>query len=335
MVSIYRWFLRFPYLLRLLFIVIIVILFFGTIIHYIEPDQFPTIFDGVWWAIITTSTIGYGDYVPGTIEGRLVAIILIFIGAGIVAAYFVALSSSTVKKQSAVGKGEMKVNWKDHFIIVGWNERTKEMIKCFKEIHPNQLIVLIDSNLKENPFTKESNILFVKGNAATDEVLLKANIKEASLILITSDPTRTELNADMNTILFIVAIKGVAPDIFCIAEILTSEQIINAKRAGADGIIESNKLISSVMQHAMYSPGISNALLDLVDLHSGARIQLVKEHAFAGQTFASVSQVFLEEEKILLGIKREDRTKMLPPLDTILQNSDELLIISRNNDQCE
>ena len=50
----------------------------------------------------------------------------------------------------------MKVNWKDHFIIVGWNERTKEMIKCFKEnIIPNQLIVLIDSNLKENPFTKE------------------------------------------------------------------------------------------------------------------------------------------------------------------------------------
>ena len=83
MVSVYRWFLRFPYLLRLLFIVIILILFFGTIIHYIEPDQFPTIFDGVWWAITTTSTIGYGDYVPGTIEGRLVAIILIFLVQGL------------------------------------------------------------------------------------------------------------------------------------------------------------------------------------------------------------------------------------------------------------
>ncbi len=326
---VYRKFLRLPYVIRLLFVVILVIVFFGTLIHYIEPNRFPTIFDGIWWAIITTSTIGYGDYVPGTIKGRVIAIILIFLGAGIVAAYFVALASSTIKQQNAIGKGNIQVTWKDHIIIVGWNERTKEIINCLKDIHSEQPIVLIDSNLKESPFTKEKNFIYVKGNASNDEVLHRANIKEASLILVTSDPSRTELNADMNTILFVVAIKGVAPNIFCIAEILTSEQIVNAKRAGADGIIKSNKLISSVMQHPLFSPGISNAILDLVDLHNGARIQLVKEHSFVGHTFASVSQILLEEQKILLGLKRNEQTKIIPPKETLLQNGDELLIILR------
>lgn len=326
---VYRKFLRLPYVIRLFFVVMLVIIFFGTIIHFIEPDRFPTIFDGIWWAIITTSTIGYGDYVPGTIKGRIIAIILIFFGAGIVAAYFVALASSTIKKQNSLGKGIIHVTWKNHIIIVGWNERTKEIINCLKDIHSEQPIVLIDSNLKESPFTKEKSFIYVKGNASNDEVLLRANIKEASLILVTSDPSRTELNADMNTILFVVAIKGVAPNIFCIAEILTSEQIVNAKRAGADGIIKSNKLISSVMQHSLFSPGISNAILDLVDLHNGARFQLVKEHSFAGHTFASVSQILLEEQKILLGLKRDEQTKIIPPKETILHNADELLIISR------
>lgn len=326
---VYRKFLRLPYVIRLLFVVILVIVFFGTLIHYIEPNRFPTIFDGIWWAIITTSTIGYGDYVPGTIKGRVIAIILIFLGAGIVAAYFVALASSTIKQQNAIGKGNIQVTWKDHIIIVGWNERTKEIINCLKDIHSEQPIVLIDSNLKESPFTKEKNFIYVKGNASNDEVLHRANIKEASLILVTSDPSRTELNADMNTILFVVAIKGVAPNIFCIAEILTSEQIVNAKRAGADGIIKSNKLISSVMQHSLFSPGISNAILDLVDLHNGARIQLVKEHSFVGHTFASVSQILLEDQKILLGLKRDEQTKIIPPKETLLQNGDELLIILR------
>ena len=222
------------------------------------------------------------------------------------------------------------MKWKNHFIIVGWNERTKEIIKCFKEIHKEQSIRLIDSDLSESPFSKDSNIMFVKGSAATDQTLLQANIKEADLILVTSDPSRTELNADMNTILYVVAIKGVSPDIYCIAEILTEEQIINAKRAGADEVIQSNKLISSVMQHTLFSHGVSNALLDLVHLNHGARLKLVKENGFNGHTFESASQVFLKEQKLLIGVKRDNQTKIIPKKDTILQNDDELLIISHD-----
>ena len=125
-----------------------------------EPERFPTIFDGIWWSIITTSTIGYGDYVPGTIKGKILAMVLIFFGAGIVAAYFVAIASSTVKKQSAFIKGTVHVKWKNHMIIIGWNERTKEILQCLNKIKPDQTVVLIDSNLDENPFSKEKNILF-------------------------------------------------------------------------------------------------------------------------------------------------------------------------------
>lgn len=75
---IFHWFLRFPYVVRLLFIVIFILIAFGTIIHFIEPDNFPTIFDGIWWAIVTTSTVGYGDFVPGTVKGRIIAMLLIF-----------------------------------------------------------------------------------------------------------------------------------------------------------------------------------------------------------------------------------------------------------------
>src|SRR5499425_2288717 len=61
----------------------------ASIMHVIErhaqPDKFGTIPDAMWWAIVTLGTIGYGDVVPVTAFGRVVASITIFIGLIMVA----------------------------------------------------------------------------------------------------------------------------------------------------------------------------------------------------------------------------------------------------------
>jgi voltage-gated potassium channel len=64
-------------------------LFAAGIMHLAErhaqPDKFGTIPDAMWWAIVTLGTIGYGDVVPITLFGRMVASITIFIGLIMVA----------------------------------------------------------------------------------------------------------------------------------------------------------------------------------------------------------------------------------------------------------
>ena len=46
----------------------------------VQPDKFGTIPDAMWWAIVTLGTIGYGDVVPVTVLGRMVASVTIFAG---------------------------------------------------------------------------------------------------------------------------------------------------------------------------------------------------------------------------------------------------------------
>ena len=48
--------------------------------RHVQPDKLGTIPDAMWWAIVTLSTIGYGDVVPVTPLGKLVAIISVFLG---------------------------------------------------------------------------------------------------------------------------------------------------------------------------------------------------------------------------------------------------------------
>jgi voltage-gated potassium channel len=64
-------------------------LFSASIMHVVErdaqPDKFGTIPESMWWAIVTLGTIGYGDVVPVTTLGRVVASFTIFLGLIMVA----------------------------------------------------------------------------------------------------------------------------------------------------------------------------------------------------------------------------------------------------------
>ena len=51
-----------------------------------QPENFKSVFDGLWWAIATLTTVGYGDVKPETIGGKLFSSIVVLCGLGIVAA---------------------------------------------------------------------------------------------------------------------------------------------------------------------------------------------------------------------------------------------------------
>ena len=53
--------------------------------HAVQPEVFASIFHSLCWAVITLTTVGYGDMFPVTIVGRLFTIVILLVGLGIVA----------------------------------------------------------------------------------------------------------------------------------------------------------------------------------------------------------------------------------------------------------
>jgi voltage-gated potassium channel len=53
--------------------------------HEAQPEEFASVFDGMWWAVTSLTTVGYGDAYPVTVGGRLFTFFVLMIGLGVVA----------------------------------------------------------------------------------------------------------------------------------------------------------------------------------------------------------------------------------------------------------
>lgn len=53
--------------------------------HQAQPEVFRSVFDGIWWAVCTLTTVGYGDAYPVTMAGRMFTVVILLTGLGVVA----------------------------------------------------------------------------------------------------------------------------------------------------------------------------------------------------------------------------------------------------------
>ena len=83
--------------------------------------------DALWWSIVTISTVGYGDSFPVTTGGRIVAVILIFIGVGIFFGYIAGFMANLLEiDEEEEDPQMMRIEKNDllagHMNIQGWPE---------------------------------------------------------------------------------------------------------------------------------------------------------------------------------------------------------------------
>ena len=53
----------------------------GLLMTVVDGESFPSIGSGLWWAVQTVTTVGYGDNVPTNLTGRLVAVLVMLLGS--------------------------------------------------------------------------------------------------------------------------------------------------------------------------------------------------------------------------------------------------------------
>jgi voltage-gated potassium channel len=80
------------------FVAVIVLLASSVAMHELErqaqPEKFGRLSDALWWSFVTLTTVGYGDMYPVTAAGRIVAVITMLVGIGVLGTFLSLVGSS-------------------------------------------------------------------------------------------------------------------------------------------------------------------------------------------------------------------------------------------------
>jgi voltage-gated potassium channel len=70
----------------------------GIFVTVVDREEYPSIGSGLWWAVQTVTTVGYGDNVPGSTAGRLVAVLVMLLGISFLTVITAAITSTFVAR---------------------------------------------------------------------------------------------------------------------------------------------------------------------------------------------------------------------------------------------
>src|SRR6186997_2675860 len=243
-----------------------------------------SIFDSFNWGIATVLGQGDSSYVTSP-AGRLIGWFLILFGVamlGMITGALVALVIDFLLKE---GQGLGAAGFKDHIVVCGWNTTARDLIDELKGDDYHSKIVVI-ADLEKNP--AGSGVYFVRGDATNVEDLERAGIQEAAAALVF--PADASDDADMRSILTIMAIEHVAPQVRTVAEVNNPRHEQHFRRAEVDELLVTSKVASHLLARSALYPGLTGLVTDIVSGGEGSelyRITLPEE--YMGLTIDEVS----------------------------------------------
>jgi voltage-gated potassium channel len=247
----------------------------GVSIYLVEVKPNPTIetmVDGLWWALVTITTVGFGDIAPVTLLGRIIGSVLMVAGMFTLALFAGIVGSSLVTGMLSIREEQFRMSdYVNHVVVCGYDESTHLLLEALRRaLDLNQTrVVLFDDH--ERPRKLPPEFLWVQGDPTKESELDKVRLTQAAAVIITGERDTTPQAADARTILITFTIRGYLREkarqvrrrrfpLYLVAEVLDSENVDHAHTAGADEVIETRRIGYSMIAHAVGYHGTATAM---------------------------------------------------------------------------
>jgi voltage-gated potassium channel len=282
--------------------------------------------DWLYWSITTVMGSGDASQVHTPI-GYAISWLRILFGVAIVASLTGALVGFLIDYLLKEGQGMGASGYRDHIIVCGWNSTARELIQELSTDEYTTKIVVIH-NSDKNP--AGDGVYFVSGDITTAHDLKRAGVEDAQAAVVC--PADGSNEADMRSILCVMAIESIAPQVRTVVEVNNPSHVEHFQRAEADEILVSSQLVSRLMARSSLYPGLAGLVTDIVSGGEGSelyRVQLPDD--YVGLSVDELSaKLRAEHRATLLSVSRSGQSFVNPSDDFRLARGDDLVVVAES-----
>ncbi|MCA9322103.1 MAG: potassium channel protein [Planctomycetes bacterium] len=244
---------------RIAFIMTVVgVLLVGGTIGFHTLERW-TWLDSVYMTVITLTTVGFGDFHPVTMAGKIFSISLILVGVGTMAyllssLYEILASDEARNNWQKRGRQRMIDRLDNHVIICGFGDMGCHVAQDLEREGAQFLIVELDEDEAHRATASGYNVL--QGSGSDESVLEGAGIQRARALVITVD-------SDAESVFIVLTARALRQDIFIVSRANRDDSRPKLERAGADRVILPYALSGNRMVSLVNRPAVTE-FLDVV-----------------------------------------------------------------------
>jgi voltage-gated potassium channel len=281
-------------------------------------------------ALLTTvsaiSTVGYSPPRPLSLEGKVLAIVLILGGVtgialviSVMTEYFMEGQLHGVWERTRVDRAISRL--KDHFIIVGFGRVGKEVARQLSGA--NRPFVIVDTNDQAIEAAREAGYLYWQGDPSSNEVLMHLGVDRAGGLIACAD-------SDVQNVYVTLTARTVNPTLFIVARAAYADAEPKLYNAGANRVVSPYVMAGRQIAQIAVQPRLADHLSFLFDgKQIGVQIVEIRVEDMpdlAGQRIAQLHNSLLHGA-FVLAIDRDDERLEHISGEEIIQPHDRLLVV--------
>ncbi len=315
----------------------------GSTLALVERDVNPTVDslgDGIWWALVTVTTVGFGDITPITTLGRMIGGVLMIAGLFNLALFAGIVGNTLLSVVLRIRKEQFRVSdYTGHIVICGYDAGARVLLDALRqEFNPSQTTLVVFGE-DARPEDLPPDFLWVSGDPTKESELDKVRLTHARAAVLVARRNVLPQQADAATILTAFTIRSYLlarheshprrEPLYVAAEILDSENVGHAMSAGANEVIETTRLGFSLLSHAVSMPGTASIMSQVATIgaHSIFVAPLPTDVEVPASFGDVVQYVKRSSGALVIGLRnRETGDHVVNPADTTEIGRDSQLI---------
>lgn len=286
------------------------------------------VFDALYMSVITITTVGFSEIHPLSTAGRSFIIAYLVVGIGVFFYGAVQIGELIVRAELHNWYGRRKMDsalksMKDHFVVCGFG-RTGLAV-CRHLAGKQQPFVVVDQDEQILSACRDRGWIGLSGDATSDELLLKANLKSARGLA-------TVLPSDADNLYVVLSARLLCPNLQIVAR--ASDEMSSAKmqKAGANRVVSLFNSGAVKMAQLLVNPELEDFFeifhshdieLDLAEIH------VTQSGPYSGKTLDDTE--FSTQGVVIVGIRRKNGELILPPRgSTPIHVDDQLIALGKS-----